>query len=72
MLLEVIFAYIFRQDKRKKGIYLQMFENYWDKQLKQPRAKCVEFFGYVGELISDGIPDPVEYYKDYVKTMNEI
>jgi hypothetical protein len=48
-----------------------MFENYWDKQLKQPRAKCVEFFGYVGELISDGIPDPVEYYKDYVKTMNE-
>ena len=49
-------AFILRQDKRKKGIYLQMYENYWDRQLKQPRNKCIESFGYVDDLVSDEIP----------------
>ena len=64
-------AFILRQDKRKKGIYLQMYENYWDKQLKQPRNKCIESFGYVDDLVSNEIPDPVAYYQNYVKQLNE-
>lgn len=64
-------AFILRQDKRKKGIYLQMYENYWDKQLKQPRNKCIESFGYVDDLVSNEISDPVAYYQNYVKQLNE-
>ena len=56
-----------RQDKKKKGIYLQMYECYWDKSIKQARTKCVESFGYVDELKSDSMPDPVSYYKAYVQ-----
>lgn len=64
-------AYYLRQSKKKKGIYLEMYESRWDKEKKQPRSKYVESFGYVNELISDEIPDPVEYYKDYVRRRNE-
>ncbi|MGN0267325.1 MAG: IS1634 family transposase [Lachnospiraceae bacterium] len=60
-------AYFLRQDKKKKGIYLQMYETYWDKEKKQPRSRNIESFGYVSDLISDEIPDPVSYYKEYVE-----
>lgn len=60
-------AYFLRQEQKKKGVYLQMYENRWDKNKKQSRSKCIETFGYVDELISDGIPDPVAYYKEYVQ-----
>ena len=64
-------AYFLRQEKKKKGIYLQMYESYWDKEKKQPRSKSIESFGYVNALISDEMPDPVAYYKEYVKKKNE-
>ena len=60
-------AYYLRQEKKKNRVYLQMYESYWDKQKKQPRSRNIESFGYVDELISDEIPDPVSYYKAYVK-----
>ena len=63
-------AYYLRQDKKKKGTYLQMYESYWDKEKKQPRSRNIESFGYVSDLISDEIPDPVSYYQKYVKKKN--
>lgn len=63
-------AYFLRQEKKKKGIYLQMYETYWDKEKKQPRSKSIQAFGYVNDLISDEIPDPVAYYKEYVIQKN--
>lgn len=27
-------AYYLRQDKKKKGLYLQMYESFWDKEKK--------------------------------------
>ena len=59
-------AYFLRQTKKNKGIYLQMYDAYWDKDKIQPRSKYVEAFGYVDYLKSDSIPDPIEYYKNYV------
>lgn len=64
-------AYFLRQEKKKKGIYLQMYESYWDKDIKQPRSRYIEAFGYVDQLISEEMPDPIAYYKEYVKKKNE-
>lgn len=64
-------AYFLRQEKKKKGTYLQMYDSFWDKEKKESRTKSVMAFGYVEELISDEIPDPVAYYKDFVKKKNE-
>ena len=52
-------AYFLRKEKKKKGTYLQMYESFWDKDKKQPRTKNVKSFGYVEDLISGEIPDPV-------------
>lgn len=59
-------AYYLRKENKKKGTYLQMYESHWDKEKKQPRSKSVMAFGYVHELISDEIPDPIAYYTDFV------
>lgn len=64
-------AYYLRQDKKKKGIYLQMYESYWDKDKRQPRSRNIESFGYVSDLISDEISDPISYYKEYVAEKNK-
>ncbi len=64
-------AYFLRQEKKKKGLYLQMYDSYWDKEMKQSRTKNVMTFGYVEDLISEEIPDPVAYYKEFVKQKNE-
>ncbi|MBR0420549.1 MAG: IS1634 family transposase [Erysipelotrichaceae bacterium] len=64
-------SYFLRLDKKKKGIYLQMYERYWDSSLKQARTKSVKAFGYVDDLISDEISDPVAYYREYVSKENE-
>ena len=64
-------SYFLRQTRKKKGVYLQMYDSNWDKEKKQPRTKSVEAFGYVHELISDTIPDPIAYYTEYVRQKNE-
>lgn len=64
-------AYYLRKENKKKGTYLQMYESHWDKEKKQPRSKSVMAFGYVHELISDEIPDPVSYYTDFVAEKNK-
>lgn len=64
-------AYYLRKENKKKGIYLQMYESHWDKEKKQPRSKSVMTFGYVEDLISNGIPDPIAYYTDFVAKKNE-
>lgn len=60
-------GFFLRQDKKKKGIYLQMYETYWDMDKKQARTRCIETFGYADDLKSDDIPDPVSYYKALVR-----
>ena len=47
-----------------------MYQSYWDKEKKQPRSRNIESFGYVSDLISDEIPDPVSYYQKYVENKN--
>ena len=63
-------AYFLRKEKKKNGIYLQMYESYWDKEKKQPRSRNIESFGYVENLISEEMPDPIAFYSDYVKAKN--
>lgn len=60
-------TYFLRQEKKKKGLYLQMYDTCWDKEKKQPRSKCIKTFGYLQDLISEEMPDPLAYYQAYVK-----
>ena len=64
-------AYYLRKDKKKRGTYLQMYDRYWDKEKKQARSKSIQAFGYLEDLISDEMPDPLAYYEAYVHRKNE-
>ena len=64
-------SYYLRKDKKKRGIYLQMYDRYWDKEKKQARSKSIQAFGYLEDLISDKMPDPVAYYEEYVRRKYE-
>lgn len=63
-------AYFLRQEKKKHGVYLQMYETYWDKDRKQPRCRSIRAFGYVEDLRSPDMPDPIGFYKDLVGREN--
>ena len=63
-------AYFLRQEKKKQGVYLQMYETYWDKDRKQPRSRSIQAFGYVDDLVSADMPDPIRFYKEYVEQEN--
>ena len=43
-----------------------MYDRYWDKEKKQARSKSIQAFGYLEDLISDEMPDPLAYYEAYV------
>ena len=63
-------SFYLRKDTKKNGIYLSMYDRYWNKDLKQARSTFVEAFGYVNDLIANGIEDPVAYYSQYVNEKN--
>lgn len=48
-------AYYLRQTKKAKGIYLQVYESSWNKELKQSRSRSVEAIGYIDIYSSSGV-----------------
>lgn len=64
-------AYFLKKSVTKKGIYLQIYESYRNKEKKQTAHKAFKSIGYVDDLTSDKIPDPISYYQNFVKKMNE-
>ena len=55
----------------KKGTYLQIYLNYYDPNTKTKKNKSYKALGYVCDLINAGIDDPIAFYTDYVKKLNE-
>lgn len=60
-----------RQYKRPKGTYLAICESFRDPQSKQPRSRIIRTLGYVQDLISEDIPDPISFYKQQISIENE-
>ena len=65
-----LMAYFLKKSTFSRGLYLQIYESYHDKKTKTSRHKCFKKLGYVSDLVSDKIPDPVSYYKEEVKKLN--
>lgn len=55
----------------KKGLYLQIYINYYDPNSKSKKTKSYKSLGYVSDLIKNGIDNPVEYYTEEIKKMNK-
>ena len=64
-------AYFLKKSNTKKGTYLQIYESYRNKEKKETSHRAVKPIGYVRDLISGEMPDPISHYENEVKRMNE-
>ena len=63
-------AYFLKKSNLKKGVYLQIYESFYDAERKQTAHRSYKALGYVNELKNKGIDDPVSYYKAEVEKLN--
>lgn len=63
-------AYFLKKSNLKKGVYLQIYESFYDAERKQTAHRSYKALGYVNELKDKGIDDPVSYYKAEVEKLN--
>jgi len=64
-------AYFLKKTKNKKGIYLQIYESYYDPVRKGGAHRSYKPIGYVHELQQNGIDDPITFYDEEVKKLNQ-
>ena len=53
-----------------KGKYIQIYESYYDNISKSGKNRCYKSIGYYNDIVSQGISDPIAYYKDLVISLN--
>lgn len=63
-------GYFLKKSKLKKGIYLQIYESYYDPERKGGAHRSYKALGYVDSLIASGIEDPVAFYQSEVDRLN--
>ena len=64
-------AYFLKKSNLKKGVYLQIYESFYDPDKKQTAHRSHKAIGYVNELIDKGIEDPIAFYSAEVKELNQ-
>lgn len=63
-------AYFLKKSNLKKGVYLQIYESFYNAERKQTAHRSYKALGYVNELKDKGIEDPISYYKTEVEKLN--
>jgi len=63
-------AYFLKKSNLKKGVYLQIYESFYDPERNQTAHKSYKALGYVDELVAKGIDDPISFYSEKVKQLN--
>lgn len=64
-------AYFLKKTNNKKGLYLQIYESFYDPERGHAAHKSYKPIGYVHELQAKGIDDPISYYKEEVAKLNQ-
>lgn len=64
-------SYFLKKTNNKKGTYLQIYESYYDPERKQGAHHSYKPIGYVHELQARGIDDPISYFSEEVKKLNQ-
>lgn len=67
---EIAVAYFLKKSTNKKGLYLQIYESFYDPARKHTAHRSVEAIGYEHELRDQGIDDPIAHFKAKVDEMN--
>ena len=60
-----------KKTKNKKGLYLQIYESFYDPERGHTAHKSYKPIGYVHELQAKGIDDPISHFKEEVNQLNQ-
>lgn len=63
-------AYFLKKSNLKKGVYLQIYESFYNNEKKCTSHKSYKSLGYINDLITSGIDDPIDFYSKEVKQLN--
>ena len=64
-------SYFLKKTNNKKGTYLQIYESYYDPIRKTGAHRSYKPLGYVHELQAKGIDDPVTFFGEEIKKLNQ-
>ena len=64
-------AFFLKKTNNKKGTYLQIYESYYDPERKGGAHRSYKPIGYVHELQSNGIDDPISFFSEEVQKLNQ-
>ena len=64
-------AYFLKKTNNKKGTYLQIYESYYDPERKCGAHRSYKPIGYVHELQTNGIEDPISFFGEEVQKLNQ-
>lgn len=64
-------AYFLKKTNNKKGTYLQIYESYYDPERKCGAHRSYRPLGYIHELQEHGVDDPISFYGEEVKKLNQ-
>lgn len=67
----IFVAYFLKKTYNKKGTYLQIYESYYDPERKGGAHRSYKPIGYVHELQAGGIDNPISFFSDEVKKLNQ-
>ena len=63
-------AYFLKKSNLKNGLYLQIYESFYNPDKKGTSHRSRESLGYANKLVDSGIADPIAHFSDVVKKMN--
>ena len=63
-------AYFLKKTKNKKGLYLQIYESFYDPNRGHTAHKSYRSLGYEADLIESGIKNPLDYFQLEVDELN--
>ncbi len=67
----IFVAYFLKKTTNKKGLYLQIYESFYDPERGHTAHKSFKPIGYVHELQAKGIDDPISFYQEEVNKLNQ-
>lgn len=63
-------AYFLKKSTNSKGLYLQIYESFYDPAKKQTAHRSIRPLGYEHELRAQGMGDPISHFKAEIDAMN--
>lgn len=64
-------SYFLKVAKQQNRTYLSIYESFYSDDVKGTKHKCYKSLGNINNLYTDEITDPIAYYKEEVRKLNE-